>query len=304
MDIHHLRIFCEVYRNKSFSLASQKLHITQPTVSAHIKNLEQELEVRLFDRLGQSIMPTDEARVLFPLAEQVLESLAVLMVEFSRISGSTKGKLLIGASTIPGTYLLPSALAAFRRDLPGISFEIRIGDSQQIAEQVAGHELLLGVVGDLFDQEQLSCREMYEDRMILAGDRKIWQLAQGRAAAKVLTGIPFLLREQGSGSRRKMEAYLQALGLPLERLDVTATLGSTAAVKEAMKNGLGASILSRIAIREELDRGELFEIPLPGLPIRRHFFIISHKRRTLPNPYALLAGFLQTFWPGTQNTPR
>ncbi len=303
MDIHHLRIFCEVYRRRSFSRASRHLHITQPTVSSHIKNLEQELECTLFDRLGQSILPTTEANALYPLAQQVLESLAQLQEELSLVKKQLQGQVLIGASTIPGTYILPAVIARFRQQFPDVSFEIRVADSRQIVDMVLGHELLLGIIGSTMEEENLTYEALCTDELILAADRQLWQQYADQPAGRILTRIPFLLREKGSGTRRNMERYLRQLQLNCGQLNIIAILGSTASIRQALKSGLGASILSRIAIREELNRGELYEIPLPGLPMQRQFYLVTHRKRSLPNLYGTVADFLRANAAGQMDTP-
>jgi len=292
MDIHHLRIFCEVYRRQSFSQASQHCNVTQPTVSAHIKSLERELDCRLFDRLGQKILPTTEANALYPLASRVLDAVAQLEEELALVKKEMKGQIVIGASTIPGTYILPSIMARFREAHPDVSFEIRVGDSRQVTDAVLSYELFLGIVGSRPESSNIFCQELCTDELILAAGRDLWQRFRDLPAGRILTEIPFLLRESGSGTRRSMENYLRDLRLTLEQLQVVAVLGSTASIREALKSGLGASILSRLAINEEIERGELFEISLPGLPMRRRFYLISHAKRSLPNLYRTLAAFL------------
>ncbi len=292
MDIHHLRIFCEVYRRQSFSQASQHCNVTQPTVSAHIKSLEQELDCRLFDRLGQKILPTTEANALYPLACRVLDALGQLEEELALVKKEMKGQIVIGASTIPGTYILPPIMARFRKEHPEVSFEIRVADSRQVIDAVLCHEIFLGIVGTRTDDAAVSWQELCTDDLILAANRQLWKRFASLPAGRILTEIPFLLRESGSGTRRTMERYLAELRLSPDQLHVVAVLGSTASIREALKSGLGASILSRLAISEELARGELFEIPLPGLPMRRQFYLVSHAKRSLPNLYRTLAAFL------------
>ena len=126
MDIHQLRIFASVYKNRSFSKASKENHISQPTISEHIKNLENDLNCKLFDRLGRSIVPTKEAEILYPRALHIIENLEELKYDISRAGGSVKGQLLIGASTIPGTYILPVIASNFKKTYPDVSFEIII----------------------------------------------------------------------------------------------------------------------------------------------------------------------------------
>ena len=147
MDVHHLKIFVTVYKNKSFTRASEELNISQPTISEHIKNLEHSLGCRLFDRLGRSILPTAEAEVLFPRALQLLDDLEQIRDEITATGKGIKGNLFIGASTIPGTYILPRLAYSFKKEYPEVAFEILIEDSGKITNMVLQHDLLCGIVG-------------------------------------------------------------------------------------------------------------------------------------------------------------
>ena len=129
MEIHHLKIFASVYRHRSFTRASEELRISQPTISEHIKNLENSLDCTLFDRLGRSIMPTAVAEILYPKALQLLDDIDLIREEVSAAGTEIKGRLIIGASTIPGTYILPRAAHSFKKEHPEVAFDIRINDS-------------------------------------------------------------------------------------------------------------------------------------------------------------------------------
>ncbi len=283
MDIHHLRIFASVYKNLSFTLASRELNISQPTISEHIKNLEATLDCRLFDRLGRSILQTREAEIIYPKVLQLLDDFAALEEELSAAAGRMKGEVVLGASTIPGTYILPALAAAFKKEYPEMSFTILIDDSRRVLEKVAAHELLLGVVGARDKAARLSYRPLAADELVLAAapglvDRK-------KVTLGGLKKLPFLLREQGSGTRKCMEEFLVASGLATGELNTVATLGSTASVKEAMRAGLGVSILSSLAVREELETGRLVRIEVSGLVMRRSFYLVTNTLRTLPHQY-------------------
>jgi DNA-binding transcriptional LysR family regulator len=281
MDIHHLKIFAAVYQDRSFSRASEKLRISQPTISEHIKNLEHELDCRLFDRLGRSIIPTPQAELILPKALQIIEEMAAIPDLLKEASSTICGHLIIGASTIPGTYLLPLLAARFKKEYPKVSFEIQIHDSALIAEMIAGHALLLGVVGAPLDQKQITRHPFFEDELLCAARADLasqWQQSD-------LESVPFLQREQGSGTRMVAEQFLKERGIDLNKMQIAATLGSTAAIKEAIKAGLGVSILSRMAIREELAAGSLQEIPLGGAPMRRSFYLLRHDKLSMPPNY-------------------
>ena len=283
MDIHHLKIFAAVFRHRSFTRASAVLNISQPTISEHIKNLEAELNCSLFDRLGRSILPTRAAEGLYPRAAQILDALGKLREEMAAATVQVRGELVIGASTIPGTYILPRLAAAFKNKHPNISFTILIEDSRQITDKVLNHEILLGIVGARMESGSLEYQPLVEDEMVLAAPPGL--VSQKTVQAADLLTMPFLLREEGSGTRRIMEGFLAAQQIEVGQLQIVAVLGSTASVKEAMRAGLGVSVLSRLAIVDDLASGQLVEIPIKGMRMRRDFYLIFHRKRTLPVLY-------------------
>lgn len=284
MDIHQLRVFVAVFNNKSFSRASAQLGISQPTVSEHIKNLELTLSCRLFDRLPRNVMPTAEAEAIYPRAMQIIDLSEDLRRAITDTGGRVMGAMKLGASTIPGTYLLPEMAADFVKRNPGVQLEVVVSDSEEITRMVLEHELVLGVVGARPKSNMLEHHVFASDRMVLACRP---ELAPKSASLRPsdIARMPFIMREEGSGTRRVMLEYLAEKGIAQDALNSVAVLGSTDAVKQALKAGLGVSVLSRIAIEEELASGALVELKASGLSMKRDFYIIKHKRRELPTPY-------------------
>jgi len=283
MDIHHLRVFTSVFKSRSFSRASEVLYLTQPTISDHIRALEEELGCRLFDRLGRSIIPTKEAEILYSHATEIIEKMNNIKEVIGRFKKEIAGELIIGASTIPGTYLMPSIMAGFQRRHPSISFQITISDSKGIVERVSGHELLIGVVGAKLTNAQLDYIPFMEDELILVSSPSL--IKDSRISLKGLLNYPMVLREEGSGTRREAERILEVRGISLEDIKVAGIFGSTDAVKQAVKAGLGVSILSRLSVRDELKHGILKEIKLADIQMRRRFYVVTHRKRTLPAVY-------------------
>ena len=286
MDIHHLKIFVAVYQNKSFSRASEKLYISQPTISEHIKNLEKELGCLLFDRLGRTILPTEPANLIYPKALHIIEELAGIKDIIDLSSHRVKGKLIIGASTIPGTYMLPELASKFKEQYPEISFEIIIKDTSEICAMVENHQLLLAVVGAREGRQKLLFEPFQEDELVYA-------VSPGLAAdngPETIFKIPFLSREKGSGTRQNMEEHLRKMGFNPGNLEISAVLGSTASIKEGIKAGLGGSILSRMAIAEELAGGTIMEIKLKT-PMKRNFYLTWLKKLTLPTNYKVFVDY-------------
>lgn len=291
MEVHHLRVFVSVFKNRSFTAASRELHLSQPTVSEHVRVLEEELGTRLFDRAGRRVIPTREAEHIYSLAAEILQKMNDLGQALGRFKGEIKGMLKIGASTIPGTYLIPPLAAGFKARYPETSFEVVVEDSRTIAEMVAGHELLLGVIGTRIERGGLTYVPFMEDELVLVARPGL--LGKGTLSPSRLGEIPFLIREEGSGTRKTAEARLLEKGVNPGDLNVAAVLGSTASVKEAVRAGLGASIISRLAVKEDIEAGTIEEIRIRGISMKRTLYIITHKRRTLPRHYAAFLDYLR-----------
>jgi DNA-binding transcriptional LysR family regulator len=291
IETRHLKVFVAVYKNRSFTKAAELLHTSQPTVSEHIHNLESRLDCRLFDRLGRSIMPTLEAQILYPRALAILEDLRKLEDELNATGKGVAGELIIGASTIPGEYIVPRLAASFKARYPAVSFEIKIGDSAEIVDSVSNNDMLIGIVGARIPSRKVTYQPFVEDELVLiaaesADVPEVIDIAE-------LTGLPFLMREAGSGTRRSIETFLAKKDLDVDHLKISATLGSSTAIKESVKAGLGISIISRLAVRDELESGLVKEVRIRGMAMKRTFFIISAPKRSLPNHYRLFLNRLQ-----------
>ena len=283
MDIHHLRIFASVYRNRSFTKASEVLHISQPTISEHIKNLENSLNCSLFDRMGRSIIPTSEGDILYPRALQLLDELEQIEKEITAAGTGVRGLLVIGASTIPGTYILPRLAYSFKEQYPDIEFQIPIEDSSRITSLILQHELLCGIVGARIPSDKLLYEPLIEDELVMVAAKKF--PVKKAISLKELTTLPFLQRETGSGTRQTFESFLKKSNTSSEALNVVATLGSTGAVKQAVKEGLGVSVISRIAVQEEIHNKILREISIRNLKMKRKFYLVHQRKRSLPAQY-------------------
>ena len=290
MDIHHLRVFASVFKNRSFSKASEELHLTQPTISNHIKALEDEFDCKLFDRLGRTILPTKEAEVLYSHSMELIERTNNLREAVGLMKKDISGKLIIGASTIPGVYLLPGFMSEFRKKFPSISFQILISDSKGIIENISRHELLLGIVGAKLGNEHIKYMPFIEDELIVVSSP---HLSKNRMMTlQELLKFPMVLREEGSGTRKETEKFLANKGLSLENVHIAGVFGSTDAIKQAVKAGLGVSILSKFSVADELKYKILEEIKLTDIQMKRRFYIVTHKKRTLPRLYETFLNFI------------
>lgn len=283
MDTRQLRIFTAVYKTRSFTKAAEQLFTSQPTISEHMRNLEDHLGCKLFDRLGRSIMPTPQAELLYPKAVEILDEIDKISKMLASVSNVISGELLIGASTIPGAYILPQCASAFKKKYPGVSFQITINDSAQIIKQISENHLYLGIVGARIPSKKVAYAPFGEDELVLAVHRS--SNLPDEIPSGDLSRLNFLLREEGSGTKKTIEFFLSQQNIDTGELRVSAILGSSTAIKEAIKSDLGVSIISRLAIQDEVRHGVLREIRIKGLRMKRNFYIVTPVKRTIPNHY-------------------
>ncbi|MFQ6110599.1 MAG: selenium metabolism-associated LysR family transcriptional regulator [Nitrospinota bacterium] len=275
-----MEIFCKVSDLKSFSKAARAVHLSQPTASGHIQSLEAFLGVKLFDRLGREVSMTKAGRVLYDYAKRILEVRAEAMGAMEDYLGVIKGSLLVGASTIPGGYLLPRVVGQFREKYPEATISVAIKDTLQVAEGVLNGEFELGVIGARLHDDRLEYGNFTEDELILAvPPSHPWANRKRIGPERLLEGS-FIRRELGSGTRTVAEEKLKEAGIEAEKLKVVAEMGGTEAVRNALRAGLGAAIISRVAVEEDLRSGALVEVAIEGVELRRDFYVVSHRSRS------------------------
>lgn len=281
MNLRALEAFCAVYREGSFTAAAARLGLSQPTVSSHVRNLEEELGASLFDRVGRRVQPTRAARLLFRHARRLLDASREMNEELDRFLHGLHGRLVAAASTIPGEYWLPSRIGRFHELYPEIAVTVEIRDSGAVVERVLDGRAELGVVGARLERDELVFRELAVDRLVLvAPPGQVW-LTGRSVSLDALCQLPFVLREEGSGTRLMFERALAHRGLAPE-LHAVAELGSTTAVKEAVKAGVGVSVLSRLAVEDDLAAGRVQLLEMTDLPrLERAFFAVTHRSRAV-----------------------
>lgn len=280
-DLRQLQAFVEVVDRGGFSAAAQALHLSQAAVSERIANLEQGVGMRLLDRGARLTRPTSIGRRLYELARPLLAQREAIYLELAELAGVVRGTLVIGASTIPGEYVLPPLLSAFCAKHPLAELNIVINDSAAITDRVRAGELDAGVVGAKPADEKLHCESLWQDHLVLivpAGHR----LARRRQTRlDEIADEPFVMRERGSGTRQLMEHQLARRGVELRHHLLA--VGSTTAVKQAVLAGLGVSLISERAVRAEVASGTLAVLTLTDIRFDRRFLLVTDPNRT-PSP--------------------
>ena len=291
--LRELEIFRKVVELESFSKAAEKVFLVQASVSERIASLEKKVGTRLLDRLGRKVLPTAAGELLYKHANLLLEMKASAQLELERFLGLEQGDIAMGGSTIPGEYILPKIIGRFNQSYPDITVNLAIGDSSNIEKQVLAGKLALGLIGFESSHTSLSCQKLWADELVLAVPAEhSWSKRKQISPDELLTAS-FILREEGSGTLKILDAYLQSTGaIGIEALKVIARFGSSTAVKEGVKSGLGISILSACAIEAEVEAGLLTALKIKGLTMSRHFYLIRNKLRVASPACKALLEFL------------
>ncbi|MEX2146399.1 MAG: selenium metabolism-associated LysR family transcriptional regulator [Candidatus Rokuibacteriota bacterium] len=290
MTIRQLEVFLAVARAQSFSRAAERIHLSQPTLSEHTRDLENELGVPLFVRRSRSVALTEAGRVFEDYATRVVSTLAAGRQALAELHGLARGSLVIGASTTPGTYVLPALIARFCRQYPGITIGLRIANSRLVEERLRDGEVDVAVIGGhvLGRAERCVAAGIIDElQLIVPPDYPVTKRPLSRAA---LARERLLIREEGSATRQVTERALRQAGVafqPAMELDHTET------VKRTVMAGLGVAFVSQFAVADEIRDGRLRTIAVERLTMRRHFHVVHDERRPLSASARAFVRFLQ-----------
>jgi len=246
LTLHRLELFLAVLDSGGVARAAQARRLSQPAVSEHLRGLEAFFDVRLFERAGRGVRPTAAARLIEPFVRQALGLVRSAEQAAIELRGLRAGAVAVGASTTPGTYLLPQVLGRFHTAHPQIALTLRIGDTREVEQWVAAGAVEIGVIGAAPLRPGLAAEPWVKDELVAIVARR-HRLAHRRTLpGAALAGEPYISREEGSSTRAVAERFLAESGVTLRPV---MELGSTEAVREAVAAGLGVSIVSRHAVR-------------------------------------------------------
>lgn len=297
MDLWQLHIFCRVVEYKSFSKAAEAVHLSQPTVSSHIKDLEEHFKCPLIDRLSKEAAPTAAGRLLYGYARRMLALREEAETALAQHQGRMQGPLIIGGSTIPGGYLLPRAIGKFKLRHPQIRPALIIADTQRIIAGIGDGTIEVGVVGAETRDKKILQERLIEDQMrLIVPARHPWSGSKTIQLEQLLRE-PFIVREQGSGTLAAIQERLRQKGCNVEELNIVAEMGSTEAVRQGIRDGIGVSILSTLAVSEDLESGALKALSVEGLDLTRSLYITRHRQRSLSPLAAAFVEFLKSHLP-------
>lgn len=282
IDFRHLETFCRVAALKSFSRAADDLFLTQPTVSGHILSLERSLSLRLFDRTGREVRLTKAGEMFLRYASKILTTRKDLLNALSEFSQGIGGELSLGASTIPGEYLLPRLMGDFKREHPRFTLSLKISDTKDIVQELLQGHIEFGMIGAKVDHPSLHYEKFEEDEIIVIAPSDHPLTRKRSVGFEDLLKESWIIREEGSGTQMTVERVLRKKGKSLKDFNVAIEMGSTSSVKEGVKAKLGLAFISRRAVEEELNRNLFTSITLEGLEsISRQIYIVSQRGKTM-----------------------
>jgi DNA-binding transcriptional LysR family regulator len=274
MNLNHLTIFDAVANTGSMTLGAQRLDISQPAVSKQVQELERVLGFHLFDRIGRRVhlsqageILADYARRLFALAREAEEAMAEV-----RTVG--RGRLVIGASTTIGSYLLPGVLSKFSRQYPKIELLVEIENTEQVHRRLAAHELDVGLTEGFVEEDELEAEVFHRDELVVIASPNHPLAGIAPVSLKAIQQEPFILREPGSGTRAVEERALARFKLPVR---VAMALGSTEAIKRVVIEGVGLAIVSRLSVQTECAAGTLAILRVARLHLERPLHLVRRK---------------------------
>ncbi len=295
MEDHKLKVFCTVAETKSFSKTSEIIHLTQPAVSLQIQALEEVYETKLFDRSSGTVTLTPAGEVLYKYAKEILALYASAEKVIGKLTALVKGSITIGASSNIGNYLLPSVITDFRKTHPKIKIHLLVGNTKRVVELLNSGNIDLGLVeGDVVRQKIVAKKLISDELLMIVSPNHPWAKKK-EVSITDLVKEPFIFREAGSGTRQMIEKFLNRHEITLQDMKISIVLGSTEAIKDAVENGLGVSIISRWAARKEIKYGTLRILSIKEEKIVRDFSLIINKNLVSSNALDEFLAFLKAY---------
>lgn len=301
MEFKQLESFAAVVRLNSFTKAAESLYISQPTISTHIRALEEELGTRLIMRTTKNIEVTSEGMKLFEYAVNILE-LRDRMVQECAIGA--RQIIHLGASTIPSAYVLPEILPQFGRLNPNAFFVIHQTDSKGVVDGLTDGIYDVGLIGMPSEKESIHCEPFCKDRMVLitpVTEEYLQLQSAGASPVDILRRSPVILREKGSGSKKSADFFLEQAGLSDEQLHITARVNDPEAIKNLVAGGLGVSIVSKRAANNFLREKRILAFELPDHANSRDLYITCRRDQANRSPVRDFLEFVTRYY---ANGPR
>ena len=279
MNLKQLEAFVQVAEGGSFSKAAKQLFLTQPTISAHISSLEKELNARLFVRNTKEVKLSDDGKELYRYARQMIDLQKKIEERFETGKSESKHLITIAASTIPAQYLLPEILMKFNERYPKEQVKLLETDSSQVVTKIIDHMVDVGFTGTVLEKKHCKYIPFYKDELVVItpNTEKYQVLHQNIEDISWISGECLLMREEGSGTRKEAGKQLRNAGINLDKLKIIASIENQETIKKSVKQGMGISVISRLAAEDEVKYGDLLAFSIPKADQGRDINLVYNK---------------------------
>lgn len=305
MEMKQLEAFVAVVQHNSFSKAADMIYLSQPTISAHISSLENEIGVQLLIRSTKAVYPTQTGKELFHRAKNILALRDEAISSVNRIDQEMSGEISILASTVPAQFLLPEIITVFQKHYPHIVFDIHQADSLQVVEGILGYRYDFGIVGTSVNSRRLTAIPFYRDTLVMIAPKSmiINKGEMYRDLPSFLRQKPFVMRGDGSGTRVEMEQLLHKQGVSVQNLNVMAYFHDTQSILSAVSHGMGISFVSKVAAAAYEKTGQIKIYDLDQHAFARQLYLVFKKEMVLSPVQKLFVTCLEEYYSGLWNTP-
>lgn len=297
MHLKQLEVFVNVVKLKSFSKAAEAVYLSQPTVSAHINTLEDELDAKLIVRSTKEVYPSKAGKIFYQYALEMLNLRDMAMQEVKSYSTQVRGTLDVAASTVPSQYLLPRAMPSLIEKYPQLTLSIKQYDSVEVVHRIIDMDAEVGVTGAIFEKSGCVFEPVAEDRLvIITPNTPAFAALDGKITPDIIRANKFISREYGSGTRKESEIFLHSIGIDPQSLRISVQLQSTESVIQGVKNGLGLAIVSKYACEDCVASGGILAFDYESPDLSRSFYAVYRKNRPLsPAAEAFVKELKDTF---------
>lgn len=298
MEFKQLESYVAVVRHQSFTKAADNLYISQPTISTHVRALEEELNVRLILRTTKNTEVTPEGMKLYEYAVNLLELRERMLRE---CAGGAKKIIHLGASTIPSAYILPEVLPKYGALKSNTFFVIHQSDSKAVVDGLVDGIFDVGLIGMPAERENLVCESFCQDRMVIitpVTEHFLKLRSMPQPPLEELFKEPVILREKGSGTKKSADLFLEQMGMTDDKLNITARVNDPEAIKNLVAGGLGISIISQRAAQNFLMEKRLLQFELPDSANTRELYVAYRRDQANRGDIREFADFIRRFYSG------
>ena len=289
----HFLVFKDVAETKNITLSAKKLHMSQPSISLQIQNLENQYGARFFDRTNKGVTLTKEGQIFYAHVRSVLDLLTNAKEQICALAQNQRGLIQLGATLTIGEYILPNILAFLYKTHPDVDFKVKIANTESISQDVLEKKMHIGLIeGPVPQHKDLNVESFWEDELVVVIPHFHPWASRNSITLAELPHERLVTREDGSGTRRVMEMALKERGLDPDDLNISMELGSTQAIKQLVSAGLGITIISSLTVSRVGDRKTFKSLKIQDAPIYRPLSILTNARATQTKDERILIDLL------------